>query len=60
MTGEGRGNLGKVYRYRYLYRIRLDDCQHEEVSISQWLDRMVLESVIPNVTLGQVSVRQRK
>lgn len=53
MAGEGWGDLGKAYRYRYLYRIRLDDSQNEEV-------RMVLESVIPNVTLGQVSVRQRK
>lgn len=60
VAGEGWRDLGKAYRYRYLYRIRLDDCQNEEVSISQWLDRMVLASVIPNVTLGQVSVRQRK
>lgn len=56
----GWRDLGKAYGYRYLYKIPLDWCCNEEGNISHWLDKRALESVIPNVTLGKVSVKQRK
>lgn len=39
---------------------QIDGHRWEEGNAAHWLDRRPLESVIPNVTLGKVSVRQRK
>lgn len=56
----GWTDLGKANRCTYLHGIRLDQCRNEEGSIAPWLNRRASGSVILNVTLGKVFVRQRK